>query len=78
MTAQMNDLMDYDGREYDISAIKSKKALINVEKLGLHPVAASTACWRGYIAKFGLDGDNRLLLTDLWPAEAPRPFSVCP
>ncbi|NLI09019.1 MAG: hypothetical protein GX457_18310, partial [Thermotogaceae bacterium] len=55
MTAQMNDLMDYDGREYSISAIKSKNALFNVEKLGLHPVAASTACWRGYIAKFGLD-----------------------
>lgn len=66
MTAQMNDLMDYDGRQYSISAIKSKNALFNVEKLGLHPIAASSACWRGYIAKFGLDGDSRLLLTDLF------------
>lgn len=66
MTAQMNDLMDYDGRQYSISAIKSKNALFNVEKLGLHPIAASSACWRGYIAKFGLDGDSRLLITDLF------------
>ncbi len=65
MTAQMNDIMMYDDREYSISAIKSKNALFNIEKLGLRPVAASTACWRGYIAKLGLDGDNRLLLTDL-------------
>ena len=60
MTAQINDILLYDDKKLQISAINSEHPLVTLERFGLHPVAASTACWRGYTATLYIDAENRL------------------
>lgn len=63
MTAQIQDAFLYDGARYALAGI-SEGELFDVTSLGLRPVMASTACWRGYQAVFGLE-DRRLVLDAL-------------
>lgn len=63
MTAQFNDLFVLDGKEYQLSGI-SDGELFSPGKLGIQSGLCCTACWRGYIATFGLLAD-RLVLSEL-------------
>ncbi len=63
MTAQIQDAFLYNGQSYALAGI-SEGELFDVTSLGLHPSMASTACWRGYQAIFGLDG-GRLVVEAL-------------
>jgi len=64
-TAQINDKFIYKGQAYAISAVEHPRAFFDIQRLGLDPEPMSTACWRGYVATFTIDSDNRLLLTHL-------------
>jgi len=61
-TRQAENRFVYEGEEYCISLFGIR---LDMEKLGLCPVMPNTACHRGYIATFGLDGD-KLVLTNLF------------
>ena len=63
MTAQFNDIFLYQGERYAVSGI-SEGELFDPKLLGLNPVAACTACWRGYVAEFSIL-DARLVLQNL-------------
>jgi hypothetical protein len=63
MTAQINDLFQYDGVEYAVTGI-SEGALFDPEILNLKPSVASTACWRGYQAVYAMS-DSHLVLDKL-------------
>ncbi|MCL2624803.1 MAG: ankyrin repeat domain-containing protein [Planctomycetaceae bacterium] len=60
-TEQVNDSFDCKGKKYSITG---EKIPLDFSKWGLRPVSSSTACWRGYVASFALDG-GKLVLTDL-------------
>jgi len=64
-TAQINDGFIYNGKEYAISALEHPRAFFDIRELGLTPAPQNTAVWRGYVATFTIDPDNRLLLTNL-------------
>jgi len=65
MSAQMNDIFQYRNKDYSISAIENEEQFFNIEDFGLRPRPNCSACWRGYIAVFGIDRDNRLALIEL-------------
>jgi len=63
MTAQIDDILVLRGRRHSIAG-QSSPRLFDPASLGLQPSAPTTACWRGYQAVFGLEG-NRLILETL-------------
>lgn len=63
LTIQINDTFQHEGRKYAVACI-SEGTLFNPAILDLQPFAASTACYRGYQAVFGLIG-KRLVLDAL-------------
>jgi hypothetical protein len=63
MTAQFDDTFRYRDRDYSIAGI-SEGELFDISLLGLKPSMASTACWRGYLAVFGL-AESHLVLDTL-------------
>jgi hypothetical protein len=63
MTAQIDDTLVLRGSRRAIAG-QSSPGLFDPARLGLTPIAPCTACWRGYQAVFGLDG-NRLVLGEL-------------
>ena len=63
MTAQVNDLFRYEDEEFALAGI-SEGTLFNPEILGIQPISASTGCYRGYQAIFGIY-DAQLVLDDL-------------
>ena len=63
MTAQINDVFRFRGREYAVAGI-SEGELFDPSLLDLKPVGTCTACWRGYKAVFGLS-ESRLVLDEL-------------
>lgn len=75
MSAQFSDVFQYDNKDYDIAAIENPDGFFDVRAMGLNPKAASTACWRGYVAIFGIDKENRLVLVELHAnnGDAPAP-----
>ncbi len=67
MTAQYNDNIRHAGEFYElvgISAKNSSRELFDPEKFGIKTYSNTTACWRGYLAGYGLR-DNRLVLEEL-------------
>ena len=62
MTAQFNDLFKYQYKEFAIAGISAGE-LFRPDDFGLHPIPASTACWRGYIAVFAISDSNLVLDT---------------
>ena len=63
MTAQMHDEFLYLGTEYSVVGISEGK-IFDPSILGLKPVMASTGCYRGYQAIWGLS-NSKLVLKDL-------------
>ena len=53
MTAQINDVFQYQGDSYCIAGI-SEGELFDPSVLELKPVGTCSACWRGYLADFGV------------------------
>lgn len=76
MTAQVSDLFMFQGRSFDLAGI-SEGDIFSPELLGIHPVGASTACYRGYQAVFAVRG-FRLVLKTLYAslyAEGPERYT---
>lgn len=62
MTAQMSDTVLYRGQEYSLAGI-SEGEVFDISVLGLKPVGACTACWRGYQAVFAIVESQLVLHT---------------
>jgi hypothetical protein len=60
MTAQISDSFLYRGQEYAIAGI-SEGELFEPKLFGMTPTHTSTACWRGYQARYALDGPHLVL-----------------
>jgi len=54
MTAQIPDFVDVDGDEFAIAGVKGS-GLFDPNDYGLKPRVISTACWRGFVAHYGID-----------------------
>ena len=65
MSAQLSDKFKYNNKKYSISAIEIPHMFFNITKLGLKPHAIHSACWRGFVAEFGIGNENRLVLVEL-------------
>ena len=63
MTAQINDVFNYRDQEFAIAGISSGE-LFDPHILGLEPIGACSACWRGYLAQFAVF-NSRLVLEHL-------------
>lgn len=64
MTAQINDVFRHKGTGFSISGI-SEGGLFDPSLLGMDPVGACTACYRGYQAVFAVKR-SRLVLDTLY------------
>ena len=62
MTAQFNDSFRYRGEEFAVAGI-SEGELFDISLLDLKPVMACTACYRGYVAQFGVAGAKLVIAT---------------
>lgn len=60
MTAQAGDGFVHNGKEYTIDP-----GILHIDTLGLSPEGVNSACWRGCVMWFRLDG-NKLLLKDVF------------
>jgi hypothetical protein len=60
MTAQIPDLVIFEGREYSIAGVKGP-GLFHPADHGLLPRATSTANWRGFVCRYVVD-EGRLTL----------------
>ena len=73
MTAQAQDSLLYLGERHMLAAFSDGEPFSPIDA-GYRPVAASTACWRGYLCGYEVK-DEILQLRDLWvnhqPDEAP-------
>ena len=63
MTAQFNDIFRYQKKEFNVAGISAGE-LFQPSIFGLHPIPASTACWRGYVAVYAVS-DSHLVLDEL-------------
>lgn len=60
MTGQIADCFRYQGRDVSIVEIRNGE-LFTPSFLHLEPSSPNTACWRGYVARFGLSDSNLVL-----------------
>jgi hypothetical protein len=60
MTAQIPDTFLLDGEQYDLVG-SGTEGLFDPEASGLRPSGLCTGCWRGYVCRYGLDGDDLVL-----------------
>ena len=63
MTRQFPDVVRYNGRDYDITAVDGV-GLFDPLVHGLAPRMLGTACWRGFVCTYAVEGDQ-LHLADL-------------
>lgn len=63
MTGQIADCFRYQGRDISIVEIRNGH-LFTPSLFNLEPISTNTACWRGYLARFGLL-DSSLVLDTL-------------
>ena len=63
MTRQFPDVVRYNGRDYDITAVDGV-GLFDPLVNGLAPRMLGTACWRGFVCTYAVEGDQ-LHLADL-------------
>jgi hypothetical protein len=64
MTAQASDTLRYADEFYSLTGIspdRGNEDLFNPKAFGIKTCPSSTACWRGYIATYGLRGDQLVL-----------------
>ena len=66
MSSQIDDVFQYQNKDYNISAIENPDNFFNINDYGIPRGRCSSACWRGYMAIFGLDKDKRLILIELY------------
>ena len=67
MTAQIGDTIRYAGEFHNLVGVSPDNPhdeLFDPSRFGITTFSSCTACWRGYIATFGLR-DNRLVLEEL-------------
>jgi hypothetical protein len=67
MTAQIGDSIRYAGEYYDLVGVSPDNPadeLLDPERFGIRTFSDCTACWRGYVATYGLR-ENRLVLEEL-------------
>lgn len=64
MTAQMNDPIYFENKEWDLIASTSD-FMIDPNNYGLKPVPVSTACWNGYLGEYYIS-NNQLYIKKLW------------
>jgi hypothetical protein len=64
MTAQSNDTIAFEGREYEVTA-RSGGELFDPELYGFSPTAPHTGCWRGHRCSYAVE-NGRLVLDTLW------------
>jgi hypothetical protein len=79
MTAQFSDQVTYLGKRYDLAGINGT-GLFDPSTLGLEPVGLCSACWRGFVCGYAVEGRAlRLdsLMTNLGDP-APTLFGVAP
>lgn len=62
MTAQINDTFFYQDEWYEIAGI-SEGRLFDPAAFGMEPVGPTSACWRGWMAEYALEG--RQLVVDV-------------
>jgi hypothetical protein len=60
MTAQFNDVFRYQNKEFAVAGISAGE-LFEPAIFGLHPIPASTACWRGYVAAYAISNSHLVL-----------------
>lgn len=60
MTAQVDDLFEYQSAEYSVAGI-SEQGLFDPSLFDLRPTGISTDCWRGYQAIFALSSSHLVL-----------------
>lgn len=71
MTAQIPDTIELDDEKYAVVGVQGAGMFRPVEH-GLKPVARITACWRGHVRHYALEGDQLLLRgLEVSTAEAP-------
>lgn len=63
MTAQFSDPVEYRGQSYSIAG-KNGAGLFDPSQHGMKPVGKCSACWRGFVCEYIVDG-QRLLLDQL-------------
>jgi hypothetical protein len=77
MTAQFSDAVVYRGKDYAIAGTNGR-GLFDPQEHGMRPVGRCTACWRGFVCSYRVDG-GRLLLDRLaicLDGAAPKLFGV--
>jgi hypothetical protein len=60
MTAQFSDPVEYRGQSYVIAGINGE-GLFDPAEHGMKPVGKCTACWRGFVCTYRVDGQRLLL-----------------
>ena len=67
MTAQIGDSICYAGQYYNLVGVSPdhpSDELFDQERFGIRTFSNCTACWRGFVATYGLR-ENRLILEEL-------------
>lgn len=74
MTAQISDLVIYQGTQYALTGI-SGWGLFDPHEHGLQVGMISTGCWRGYLCEYTVE-DDQLFLTSLQVGAADPPSEL--
>ena len=64
MTAQIDDIFNYEGATYSVAGI-SNRGLFTPEIFDLTPTSRSSSCWRGYQVTYAIV-DNHLVVASLY------------
>jgi hypothetical protein len=63
MTAQIHDTILIDEKNFSIVGVNGG-GLFTPQSIGIMPVPVMSACWRGYVCQYKLDG-GQLILNEL-------------
>lgn len=79
MTAQFSDPVKYRGKSYSVAG-RNGGGLFDPAAHGLKPVGKCSACWRGFVCTYAVDGGHLLLDTLAVCLDGPAPplFGVSP
>jgi hypothetical protein len=66
MSGQVNDKFVFIKKKFCLSAIEFPDGFLDIYLLGIKPIEFHTACWRGYIATFGINKERNLVLKELY------------
>src|SRR5262249_46427671 len=79
MTAQVTDAVSYRGQDYSIAGINGK-GLFDPAEHGMKPVGICTACWRGFVCAYRVEGQALILdkLSVDLAGSAPDLFGIRP